>query len=76
MPSSVRISPRTAARRPSRRSRHPTCRASRASGPSDRLGRSGRSRRLAEMRPDEIDAALPDVNDLYDRVSDQNATTL
>jgi hypothetical protein len=31
---------------------------------------------LAEMRPDEIDAALPDVNDLYDRVSDQNATTL
>jgi hypothetical protein len=30
---------------------------------------------LAEMRPDEIDAALPNVHDLYDRVSDQNATT-
>lgn len=30
---------------------------------------------LAEMRPDEIDAALPDVTDLYGRVSDQNATT-
>ncbi|OWY60761.1 hypothetical protein B7486_67425, partial [cyanobacterium TDX16] len=30
---------------------------------------------LAEMRPDEIDAALPDVSDLYGKVSDQNATT-
>jgi hypothetical protein len=30
---------------------------------------------LAEMRPDEIDAALPNVSDLYDKVSDQNATT-
>jgi len=31
---------------------------------------------LAEMRPDELDDGLADVTDLYDRVSDQNATTL
>jgi hypothetical protein len=31
---------------------------------------------LAEMRPDELDNSLPDVTDLYDKVTDQNATTL
>jgi len=31
---------------------------------------------LAEMRPEDLDQGLPDVTDLYDQVSDQNATTL